>query len=235
MSTESMSWMRPRSSRSSSSSERCASAASVTACRRRSISAVRSASVRSAAWRRSCVRSLVSRMALVTRTPSSVSSGLKLISTGNSVPSLRRPKSSRPEPMPRTRGSAKYAVRFPGWRPRKRSGISISTPWPSSSSLGYPNSRSVCEFTRTIFPVRSTITTASGAASSSPRNFASTLLRSLTSRIAAVTRTPSPVCMGERLISAGNSVPSLRWAWRSSPAPIGRVRGSVKYPRREPG
>ena len=34
---------------------------------------------------------LTSRMALETRTPSSVSSGLRLISTGNSLPSRRRP------------------------------------------------------------------------------------------------------------------------------------------------
>ena len=45
-----------------------------------------------------------SRMAAETNMPSSVSSGLKLISTGNSLPSLRRPRSSSPEPMERGRG-----------------------------------------------------------------------------------------------------------------------------------
>ena len=51
------------------------------------------------------------------------------------------------------------------------------------------------------------------------------------SRTAAVARIPSSVSMLERLISAGNSVPSLRTAKSSTPAPIGRVRGSAKYPR----
>ena len=37
------------------------------------------------------LRSVISRIALETSVPSSVSSGLKLISMGNSVPSLRRP------------------------------------------------------------------------------------------------------------------------------------------------
>ena len=41
----------------------------------------------------------MSRMELLTRTPSSVSSGLRLISTGNSPPSLRKPYRSRPAPM----------------------------------------------------------------------------------------------------------------------------------------
>ena len=50
-------------------------------------------------------RSVTSRMELLTRTPSSVSSGLRLISTGNSLPSLRRPYRSMPPPMGRTRGS----------------------------------------------------------------------------------------------------------------------------------
>ena len=36
-------------------------------------------------------RSVTSRIALETNTPSSVSSGLRLISTGNSSPFLRRP------------------------------------------------------------------------------------------------------------------------------------------------
>jgi len=44
------------------------------------------------------LRSVISRMELLTSVPSSVSSGLRLISTGNSVPSFRRPKSSAPRP-----------------------------------------------------------------------------------------------------------------------------------------
>src|SRR5580658_8534896 len=48
------------------------------------------------------LRSVMSRIVLDTRTPSSVSRGLKLISIGNSVPFFRRPCSSSPEPIART-------------------------------------------------------------------------------------------------------------------------------------
>jgi homoserine dehydrogenase len=47
--------------------------------------------------------------------------------TGNSVPSLRRANSSSIEPIDRTFGSAKYPIRCPGCRARKRSGTRIST------------------------------------------------------------------------------------------------------------
>ena len=56
--------------------------------------------------------------------------------------------------------------------------------------------------------------------------------RSLMSRIAATASGPCSVWMLERLISAGNSLPSPRRPKRSSPTPIGRVRGSSKYPVR---
>jgi hypothetical protein len=79
-----------------------------------------------------------------------------------------------------------------------------------------------------MHPFRLTMTMASGAASSRPRNFASTFLRSLTSRTAAVARVPSSVSIGERLISAGKVEPSLRLPERSRPCPMGRGRGSVK-------
>src|SRR5213593_1050889 len=72
------------------------------------------------------LRSVMSRMELLTSVPSSVSSGLRLISTGNSVPSLRRPKSSRPAPIGRTFGSSKNRPRWPGCLALKRSGTSIS-------------------------------------------------------------------------------------------------------------
>ena len=48
----------------------------------------------SAAW-----RTLMSRIAAVTRIPSGLSSGLNMISMGNSLPSLRRPVSSIPVPI----------------------------------------------------------------------------------------------------------------------------------------
>ena len=41
----------------------------------------------------------MSRMAAVTRMPSALSSGLSMISIGNSLPSLRRPDSSMPVPI----------------------------------------------------------------------------------------------------------------------------------------
>ncbi len=80
------------------------------------------------------LRSLMSRMELIASTPSSVWSGLKPISTGNSLPSFCRPYSSRPIPIERVRGSPKYAVRCPVWARRKRSGTSVSIGRPSSSS-----------------------------------------------------------------------------------------------------
>ena len=53
-----------------------------------------------------------------------------------------------------------------------------------------------------------------------------TALRSVMSRIAAVMSVSRAVCSGPRLISAGNSVPSLRRPTRSRPAPRRRVRGA---------
>ena len=60
--------------------------------------------------------SVMSTMAASTNAPSSVEMGFSPISTGNSWPSLRRPKRSRPAPMERERGSAKksQAVRRVG-------------------------------------------------------------------------------------------------------------------------
>ena len=54
-------------------------------------------------------RALTSRIAVIANIPSSVSSGERLISAGNSVPSFRSPNSSRPPtpPMGRVRGSRK--------------------------------------------------------------------------------------------------------------------------------
>jgi len=53
------------------------------------------------------LRSVRSRIAVETRTTPSVASGLSLISTGNSVPSRRRPSSSKPSPIGRTSGLSK--------------------------------------------------------------------------------------------------------------------------------
>src|SRR4029453_9876631 len=50
-------------------------------------------------------------------------------------------------------------------------------------------------------------------------------MRSVTSRMAAETIGPSSVSSADRLISAGNSVPSLCRAARCMPAPLGRGVG----------
>ena len=180
------------------------------------------------------LRSVTSRMALETNRPSSVSSGFRLISTGNSLPSLRRPCSSSPAPMERVRGSAKKLRRWSGWRALKRWGTSNSMGWPSSSSRLQPNSFTACELTRTMCPSRLTMTMASGAASNRSLNFWSARLRSVMSRMALITMVPSSVSMGLRLISTGNSPPSLRRPCSSSPAPMVRVRGWPKKPLRWP-
>ena len=69
----------------------------------------------------SCLRSVMSRIALDTSVPPSVFSGLRLISIGNSVPSFRNPNSSSPMPIPRGRGSAEE----PGAVPRMGSAKAI--------------------------------------------------------------------------------------------------------------
>ncbi len=78
----------------------------------------------------------MSTMELSTNRPSSLWMGLSPISSGTSVPSLRRPKRSRPAPMARTSGAAKKAARCPGWASRKRSGTRRSTGSPISSRRG---------------------------------------------------------------------------------------------------
>lgn len=63
------------------------------------------------------LRSLMSRMALETSVPRSVASRLRLISTGDSPPSRRRPNSSSPDPIGRALGEAMNAERFATPRP----------------------------------------------------------------------------------------------------------------------
>src|ERR1019366_7168305 len=113
-------------------------------------------------------RSVTSRTAADTRMPSPVSMADREISTGNVLPSRRRPASSIPEPICLGRGSARYAARCAGCPAWPASGSRISAGWPASSSRRYPNSRSVCAFTSTIRPPASTHTTASETVSSSP-------------------------------------------------------------------
>ena len=57
------------------------------------------------------------------------------------------------------------------------------------------------------------------------RSWLSAVLRAVMSTTVAKTWMPSAVLTGERLISTGNSVPSLRRPARSSPMPTGRATG----------
>ena len=148
-----------------------------TSSRLRSSSPVLSFMISSAA----CLRAVMSRMAPETSMPSSVSRGLRLISTGNSQPSLCKPNSSSPAPIGLMRGSAKKPVRCSGCRPRKRSGTSFSIGSPNNSSRRYPNNFSTWALTRAILPSWSTTTMASGAVSNRPRNLCSVRWRAITS------------------------------------------------------
>ena len=73
--------------------------------RRRSLS-------RSASCAARC--SVASRIKLITAGPSAVSMGLSMMSTGNSVPSLRRPKRLRAAPICRVRGCSAVILAMAG-------------------------------------------------------------------------------------------------------------------------
>src|SRR5260221_14783 len=77
----------------------------------------------------------MSTMALRTQAPWSVWMGFKPISTGNSLPSFRKPHRSRPAPIARARGSCMNAARFAGCAPRYLSGTRLSTPAPVPEKL----------------------------------------------------------------------------------------------------
>ena len=158
------------------------------------------------------LRVVMSRMAAVTRIPSALSSGLSMISMGNSLPSFRRPLSSMPVPI--CCASASAAVRVPSAisRSAKPSGMMSFTFRPMSSSRRYPNCFSAWAFNRTIFPSWFTTTIPSGAASSSPRYLASDSFCSLRSRQISENprRFPDRSRNAMKVSLARNSVPSLR-------------------------
>ena len=79
-------------------------------------------------------RSVSSRITVMTCPASAPGSMLRLMSTGNSAPSRRRPERFRPAPIGRGCGSPAKSSRWAPWRPRRRSGTSASTPSPTSSS-----------------------------------------------------------------------------------------------------
>jgi len=76
-------------------------------------------------------------------------------------------------------------------------------------------------------PSGAAITIASGAASSKARNFCSARRRALTSRIALAIKRSFFTWSGLKLISIGNSLPSLRRPNSSSPEPMGRSLGDA--------
>ena len=76
----------------------------------------------------------MSRMAAVTRMPSALSSGLSMISIGNSLPSLRRPMSSMPVPICWASASSAERRSSAISRSAKPSGMMFVTCWPTSSS-----------------------------------------------------------------------------------------------------
>src|SRR5690349_14027950 len=119
-------------------------------------------------------RAVMSTMVLRTNIPSSVATGVSPISTGTCEPSLRRPYNSRPAPIARTLGSWKNALRWSGWFIRNCSGTSSSIGWPSSSSRGYPNSRSTSRLTSTMRPPASIIRIPAGDDSTAARSRSST-------------------------------------------------------------
>ena len=141
-------------------------------------SSVSSSRVRAVARSSARRRSVTSTSEASTIGPSGVRTGPRPISTGTSEPSLRRHVSSRPTPSVRAFGSSTNRIRSVTWVDRKRSGISISTPRPSSSARAYPNTRSAWAFTRRMSPASPTMIMAFGAASTTAWKRASARARS---------------------------------------------------------
>ena len=99
----------------------------------------------------------------------------------------------------------------------------MSMEWSMSSVLVYPNNASASGLTSAIRPSRSTATAASSDTSSTPRNVATSRLRSLMSRGASMTTDCPPIRVRVSMISAANSDPSRRRATScvaASPRPI---------------
>ncbi len=155
-----------------------------------------------------------------------MSSGARLISAGNRVPSRRSPDSSITARIPRTCGSCVYERRCSTCRSRRAAGTSSSTGWPISSAAWYPNSRSVCSLASRMAPDSSTMTIASGALRTSRRKRSSARRRSLMSRVmdAAPTTVPLMSQIGDTVTDALTVVPSratrtASWSLTTSPRP----------------
>ena len=152
-----------------------------------------------------CFRSVMSRMVLEISVPSSVSNGLRLISTGNSVPSLRVAQRSshrlhRPNVRIGEKSTASALVRA-----AETVGNEHLDPLPQHLFSRVSKLLFRLGVDQDNLPLRFATTTASGAASSSSRNFpsATSLLaaarrfssvsrRSVTSQVTPVSRSGVP-------------------------------------------
>ena len=170
--------------------------------------------------------------------PLGASSGLSMISIGNSLPSLRRPESPMPVPICCARASA--AERRPSAisRSAKPSGMMLVTCWPIELVARIAELLLGLEVQQDDLAgpvdhdhgVRRSFEQPAVAALHCAR-CSSAALRTLMSRIAAVTRIPSALSSGLSMISIGNSLPSLRRAESSMPVPIccaRRLRGGAQ-------
>ena len=83
-------------------------------------------------------RVVMSRIAAVTKIPSALSSGLNMISRGNSLPSFRRPVSSIPVPICCSIASSADRRASAIRRSAKPLGMMFFTDWSMSSSRLYP-------------------------------------------------------------------------------------------------
>ena len=92
-----------------------------------------------------------SRMTLRTDWPLAPLTGPSMISTGNSLPSLRRPYSSSPGTHGAHAGVSGVVRPMLGCVVRNRSGIRTSTGWPRSSERAYPKNFSTCALTSGFF------------------------------------------------------------------------------------
>ena len=99
------------------------------------------------------------------------------------------------------------------------SDVSVSKRWPASSLALRPVRSHSAPLTRTTRPSASASAMPIGEPSKAPRKSSSAVrsstssrLRALMSRMALETIMPSSVSIGLRLISTGNSLPSLRSA-----------------------
>ncbi len=116
-------------------------------------------------------------MAESTMVPSSVSMGFKPISIGNSLPSFFRPYRSRPAPMGRETGFVKKEPRSPGWcvpESLRHQHFDRLAQHLLALVAEHPFSLRVDHFDQ---PVRSIITIALGAASTTWRKRSSLLRR----------------------------------------------------------